>query len=70
MAGRRSPVIASLLRVSGIVRDFPGAVRVLGSVSLSVECGELVVVVGPSRGGESTLLQCLARVALILVNYP
>jgi ABC-type polar amino acid transport system ATPase subunit len=35
------------------------ALRVLDGVSLTVDCGEVAVIVGPSGGGKSTLLRCL-----------
>ena len=49
-----------LLEVSSLTRDYPGAGRVLGPVGFAVTRGELLVVVGPSGGGKSTLLRCLA----------
>ena len=36
-----------------------GAVEVLRGVSLSVQKGEVAVIIGPSGGGKSTFLRCL-----------
>ena len=43
----------------GLVKTYPGGVRALGGVSLSVCQSEVVVVIGPSGSGKSTLLRCL-----------
>ncbi|MDR1038549.1 MAG: amino acid ABC transporter ATP-binding protein [Deltaproteobacteria bacterium] len=47
-----------LLEASGITRT-AGGKRLLDDVSLTLDRGELKVLIGPSGGGKSTLLQCI-----------
>jgi polar amino acid transport system ATP-binding protein len=47
-----------LLEACGISRT-AGGKRLLDGVSLSLDRGELKVLIGPSGGGKSTLLQCI-----------
>src|SRR5436309_15419051 len=47
-----------LIRVEGIHKYF-GTLHVLRGISLDVEKGEAVVVIGPSGSGKSTLLRCI-----------
>jgi polar amino acid transport system ATP-binding protein len=47
-----------LLQVENLVKSF-GRLKVLDGVNLSVRSGEVVVVIGPSGGGKSTLLRSL-----------
>ena len=46
-----------VLDMQGIRKSF-GELTVLKDISLSVEEGEVVAVIGPSGSGKSTLLRC------------
>lgn len=48
----------SVLRVENIRKSF-GDKEILKGLSLSVKKGEVKVIIGPSGGGKSTLLQCI-----------
>jgi branched-chain amino acid transport system ATP-binding protein len=50
--------LASSLSVTGLDAGY-GAVRVLEDVSLSVEAGETVVLLGTNGNGKSTLMKCV-----------
>jgi ABC-type polar amino acid transport system ATPase subunit len=47
-----------MITVRSLVKNH-GDLRVLDGVSMSVEHGEVAVVIGPSGGGKSTLLRCI-----------
>jgi putative ABC transport system ATP-binding protein len=49
----------TVLAAVGVEKRYPGEVTALGGISLAIERGELVAVVGPSGSGKSTLLHVL-----------
>ncbi|MBB4912547.1 ABC transporter ATP-binding protein [Actinophytocola algeriensis] len=48
-----------MIELREVTRTYPGGVRALREVSLSIRTGELVAVVGPSGSGKSTLLHLM-----------
>lgn len=52
--------MAEKVRVRNLCKSF-GSLEVLKNINLTVEEGEVVVLIGPSGSGKSTLLRCLNR---------
>ena len=52
--------MAPIIKIENIKKTF-GAIQALRGVSLNVEKGEVVVIIGPSGSGKSTFLRCINR---------
>jgi polar amino acid transport system ATP-binding protein len=55
--GRAAVANIPVLQIEGARKSF-GATAVLHDISLQVDSGEVVAIIGPSGGGKSTLLRC------------
>ena len=51
--------MSAMIEVSGLTKTFNKTIYAVRGVDLSVEKGEVVVIVGPSGSGKSTVLRCM-----------
>src|SRR5271168_5480008 len=54
----KGPILASSISIKGIHASY-GAVRVIDDVSIKVDGGETVVLLGTNGNGKSTLMKCI-----------
>ena len=51
---------SEIIRVENVTKEYnDGAVKALAGCSMSIQKGEVVVIIGPSGSGKSTMLRCL-----------
>ncbi|MDZ7845054.1 MAG: amino acid ABC transporter ATP-binding protein [Anaerolineales bacterium] len=53
-----------IIQIQNVSKNF-GKIQAVNDVTLDVHVGEVVVIIGPSGGGKSTLLRCINRLEVV-----
>ena len=57
----RLPLVAAVLSIQNLVKVYPSGTRAIDDVTLDIQHGEFVVLIGLSGSGKSSLLRCINR---------
>jgi len=55
------PLVAAVLSIQNLVKVYPSGTRAIDDVTLDIQHGEFVVLIGLSGSGKSSLLRCINR---------